>query len=168
MLVVEDLHWADEATVDVLTYLVRRIADVPALVVMTYRDGEVAGAHPLVPLLGLVPSELSDHVRLEPLSPTAIAELVGSDRAGAVLAATGGVPFFVTELMAMGGAADAGALPSSVGARGAGAGGAPARCDGAAARPARGRALPHARSICSTRCARRGSTTSSLPSGRRW
>ena len=35
ILVVEDVHWADEATLDVLGYLARRIASLPALLVLT-------------------------------------------------------------------------------------------------------------------------------------
>jgi hypothetical protein len=43
VLIVEDLHWADDATLDVLGYLARRIDDLPALLVFTYRDAEVPG-----------------------------------------------------------------------------------------------------------------------------
>ncbi|WP_436527725.1 ATP-binding protein [Actinoplanes sp. HUAS TT8] len=42
VLVIEDVHWADEATLDVLLFLVRRIAALPAVLVLTYRDDEVA------------------------------------------------------------------------------------------------------------------------------
>ena len=41
VLVVEDVHWADEATLDVLRYLARRIEDLPAVLVLTYRDDEL-------------------------------------------------------------------------------------------------------------------------------
>src|SRR6476620_2274834 len=46
-MVVEDVHWADEATVDLLTFLSRRINQTPALLVISYRDDEVGPAHPL-------------------------------------------------------------------------------------------------------------------------
>ena len=46
MLVIEDVHWADDATLDVLRYLGRRITDLPALLVITYRDDEVGRDHP--------------------------------------------------------------------------------------------------------------------------
>ena len=52
VLVVEDVHWADEATLDVLGYLVRRIASLPAVLVLTYRDDELTREHPLQQLLG--------------------------------------------------------------------------------------------------------------------
>ncbi len=50
--VVEDLHWADDATLDVLGYLARRIADLPAVLVLTYRDEAAATGHPVHRLLG--------------------------------------------------------------------------------------------------------------------
>src|SRR5918993_4908824 len=53
VLVVEDAHWADEATLDVLRFLVRRIASLPAVLVITYRDVELTRNHPLQQLLGL-------------------------------------------------------------------------------------------------------------------
>lgn len=47
VLVLEDLHWADEATLDVLRLLGRRIVGVRALVLATYRDDELDALHPL-------------------------------------------------------------------------------------------------------------------------
>ena len=52
VLVVEDVHWADEATLDVLGYLARRIAELPAVLVLTYRDDELTREHPLQQLSG--------------------------------------------------------------------------------------------------------------------
>ena len=52
VLVLEDLHWADEATLDVLSLLGRRIGTIPALVIATYRSDEVGRGHPLRRLLG--------------------------------------------------------------------------------------------------------------------
>ena len=49
VLVIEDVHWADDATLDVLRYLGRRIADLPALLMITYRDDEVGREHPAAP-----------------------------------------------------------------------------------------------------------------------
>ena len=40
-LVVEDVHWADEATLDTLRFLVRRIAQLPVVLLLTYRDDEL-------------------------------------------------------------------------------------------------------------------------------
>src|SRR5262245_23336525 len=47
VLAIEDVHWADEATLDVLRYLVRRVAHLPLVLVLTYRDDELATGHPL-------------------------------------------------------------------------------------------------------------------------
>ena len=52
LVILEDLHWADEATLDVLRLLCRRIATVRALVVATYRDDELDRSHPLRVVLG--------------------------------------------------------------------------------------------------------------------
>ena len=43
--VVEDAHWADEATLDLLVFVGRRVAATPAMVVVTYRDDEVGPGH---------------------------------------------------------------------------------------------------------------------------
>ncbi len=49
VLVFEDVHWADEATLDVLRLVARRIASLPAVVVATYREDSLCPAHPLRP-----------------------------------------------------------------------------------------------------------------------
>ena len=66
--VVEDLHWADEATLDLVRFLVRRIVTLPLLLVVSYRDALGAG-HPLSPVLGdLVTSPDARRLQLTPLS----------------------------------------------------------------------------------------------------
>jgi hypothetical protein len=100
VLVVEDAHWADEATIDALVFVTRRLADAPAAIVLTYREPEIAGTHPLARLLGAIPPEVCRRIELLPFSPAAVAALLGEERVEEVLAATGGVPFFVTELAA--------------------------------------------------------------------
>ena len=50
--VIEDVHWADEATLDVVRILGRRIGTTPSLVLVTYRDDDPADAHPLRRVLG--------------------------------------------------------------------------------------------------------------------
>ena len=111
--VLEDLHNADEATLDALTLLGRRIEGVPALVLATYRDDEVDGAHPLRVVLGeLATSETTTRVSLGRLSPAAVAELAASSALDAdeLYVRTGGNPFFVTEVVAAGG----GEIPETV------------------------------------------------------
>ena len=112
IIVLEDMHWADEATLDVVRYVGRRIEPLPAVLVLTYRDDEVGPDHPLTGVLGALPNTSVHRVVLPPLSRRAIAALT-VDRGlepDEVLRATGGNPFFVTELVAGGGA-----IPASVG-----------------------------------------------------
>jgi len=52
VLIIEDLHWADDATLDVLGHVARRLADLPAVLVLTFRDEEVPPTHPLRRVLG--------------------------------------------------------------------------------------------------------------------
>ena len=105
ILVVEDIHWADEATLDVLRLLGRRIDQVPALVLVTYRDDELTRGHPLRVVLGnLQASEGIARLKLAPLSATAVAQLAepyGID-ALELHHKTGGNPFFIAEVLAAG------------------------------------------------------------------
>lgn len=105
VVVLEDLHWADEATLDVIGVLGRRISDVPVLLVLTHRDDELDRAHSLRILLGNLPgSDQVSRLGLTGLSRLAVAKL--ADPAG--LSArelhrwTSGNPFFVTEVLAAG------------------------------------------------------------------
>jgi DNA-binding CsgD family transcriptional regulator len=102
----EDVHWADDATLDLLKYIARRIERTTALVVLTYRDDEVGARHPLRTLLGqLATSSFVRRVALKPLSPEAVRQLVGGRAldAASLHQQTGGNPFFVTEAIAGGG-----------------------------------------------------------------
>ena len=69
VLVIEDVHWIDDASVDIIRYLVRRLATLPAMLIMTRRSEEMAPEHPLRrAMAGLTHSELR---RIElPASPT--------------------------------------------------------------------------------------------------
>jgi DNA-binding CsgD family transcriptional regulator len=102
LLIVEDLHWADEATLDLLTYLGRRIHQTSALLLVTYRDDELSAQHPLRRLLGALPPQVSQRLSLPPLSPQAVLTL--AEQAGRpatdLHAITGGNPFFLAELLA--------------------------------------------------------------------
>ena len=104
VLVLEDLHWADEATLDVVALLAARIGSAPALVLASYRDDERDRASALRVLLGEL-AERPLRLRVEPFSPAAVAVLAapyGLD-AAELHARTGGNPFFVTELLAAAG-----------------------------------------------------------------
>ncbi|MGH3043651.1 MAG: ATP-binding protein, partial [Gaiellaceae bacterium] len=102
VLVLEDVHWADEATLDVVRLLGRKVEGVPALVLVSYRD-ELDRVHPLRVLAGeLSTSQAVRRLRVDPLSPEAVARLAephGVD-AEVLYRNTGGNPFFVTEVLA--------------------------------------------------------------------
>lgn len=115
LFVIEDAHWADEATVDFIRFLGRRLTDLRLLVVVTFRDDEVRAGHPL----GLVMGDLATasnvaRMQVPLLSVEGVARLVHDT--GSVLDVsevhqrTGGNPFFVTEILS----ADTGRLPPSV------------------------------------------------------
>jgi DNA-binding CsgD family transcriptional regulator/tetratricopeptide (TPR) repeat protein len=97
-LVLEDVHWADSATVDAITFLARRVRTLHVLLVLTVRSGEVAPDHPLQRALAAIPPGDSAFVELGPLSEAAVGALAGR-HAGRVYRETGGNPFYVTELL---------------------------------------------------------------------
>ena len=106
VVVFEDLHWADEATLDLLRYAGRRVDATPSVLVLTFRDDEPVSAHPLQTVLGeLSRTGAAVRVPLRPLSSTGVARLVAGRRADAdaVYRRTGGNPFFVTEVVASAG-----------------------------------------------------------------
>ena len=111
--VFEDVHWADEATLDLLRFLGRRSARTAALLVMTYRDDELGPRHPLRTVLGdLATSPATRRIPLRPLTENAVRTLVGERAidAAALHRQTGGNPFFVTEVLA----SAEGGLPPSI------------------------------------------------------
>jgi DNA-binding CsgD family transcriptional regulator len=102
MVVLEDVHWADEATLDLVRYLGRRIKDLSGLVVVTYRDDGLSARDPLRVVLGELATQRSTRrIDLAPLSRASVDELAkplavsGSD----VYRLTGGNPFFVCEIL---------------------------------------------------------------------
>jgi DNA-binding CsgD family transcriptional regulator/tetratricopeptide (TPR) repeat protein len=100
IIVLEDLHWADEATIDVVRLMTRRIRSRPGLVIGTYRDDEVDRSHPLRVLLGELP-ELIDRVRVSSFSEQTVVELATESGLDGheIYLRTGGNPFFVTEVL---------------------------------------------------------------------
>lgn len=105
--VVEDVHWADEATLDVVRLFARRVAGAPVLLVLSYREDELDRSHPLRVVLGDLPgSERVTRLELGGLSARAVAELAGPGGrvdAGELHRRTAGNCFYVTEVLASGG-----------------------------------------------------------------
>ena len=107
ILVIEDVHWADEATFDVLRLLARRVETIPALVLVSYRDDELALVRPLQVVLGeLAGGRSTTRINLARLSPAAVSELSATHAVDAaeLFRTTGGNPFFVGEVLAADGA----------------------------------------------------------------
>jgi DNA-binding CsgD family transcriptional regulator/tetratricopeptide (TPR) repeat protein len=113
LMVCEDVQWADQATLDLLVFLGRRVEHTNSVVLVTYRDDEVTPEHPLRVVLGrLAALPAVTRISLQRLSERATATLVsrhGLDP-GHAYRVTGGNPFFLTELLA----APAGTVPQTV------------------------------------------------------
>ncbi|MEP6502192.1 MAG: AAA family ATPase [Betaproteobacteria bacterium] len=99
--VIEDVHWADDATLDLLKFLGRRIDRVPCLLLISYRDDEIPATHPLRRLLGDLSPSLVTRVELAPLSAPAVERLAHAAMrsASGLHAMTHGNPLFVRELL---------------------------------------------------------------------
>ena len=114
VMVFEDVHWADDATLDGVKDLGRRIQQAPALLVVSHRD-DPASLAKLRGVFGELPPAHVTRLQVKPLSRAAVGHLAaGAARrdGDGVHAATGGNPFFVTELLRHHGDADA--VPVSV------------------------------------------------------
>jgi predicted ATPase len=113
IVVLEDVHLADEATLDVLRLLGGRLAEVPVLMLATYRNDAVGRWHPLRIALGeLAAGTRLDRIRLGRLSPETVAVMAAEHdvRGDDLYRLTGGNPFYVTEALA----GDAEHLPETV------------------------------------------------------
>lgn len=103
--VIEDVHWADPLTLDLMRLLVRRVPEMGAVILATFRDDEVAANPALALLLGdLASAPGVRRIRLRPLSNTAVRDLAASSGldASQLARATGGNPFLVVEAIASG------------------------------------------------------------------
>ncbi|MEZ0054434.1 DNA-binding CsgD family transcriptional regulator [Mycobacterium sp. MAA66] len=116
--VIEDAHWADGATLDLLRFLARRVDSLALLLAVSYRDDELDRQHPLSVALGdIATCAAVSRLKLEPLSPQAVAQLATGRGVNAeqLHQLTGGNPFFVTEVLAAGPAAlSRNGLPHSI------------------------------------------------------
>jgi DNA-binding CsgD family transcriptional regulator/tetratricopeptide (TPR) repeat protein len=112
LVVLEDMHWAEESTLDLLRFLGRRVHLTRALLVVTYRDDETGPRHPLRVAIGDLPRASTRAMSIPPLSESAVAHLASlyGRPATDLHAMTGGNPFLLTETLA----ADVGTLPVSV------------------------------------------------------
>lgn len=105
VMVIEDIHWADEGTLDFVRFVGRRVKECRAVVVCTYRDDEVGPDHPLRPVLGqLSPLRSTYRMVVPPLTIDAVTTLAAGTtiEPADLLRLTDGNPFFVTEILASG------------------------------------------------------------------
>ncbi|HET9945111.1 MAG TPA: AAA family ATPase [Actinomycetes bacterium] len=102
---VEDVHWADDATLDLLRFLGKRLRGMPVLLVVSYRDDGLGRDHPLRATLGeLAGQRGARRVGLPPLTRGAVDELAqqaGVDPEG-LHRLTGGNPFFLVQVLEAG------------------------------------------------------------------
>ena len=105
VVVIEDVHWADEATLDLLGFLARRIREIAVLLIVTYRNDELAGTHPLRIALGyLAVQRCTSRLSLAPLSARAVRTLAAGRGVDPVELhrITGGNPFYLHAVLEAG------------------------------------------------------------------
>ena len=103
VMVVEDAHWADEATLDALRFIGRRVTGTRSLVVVTYRDHEVGADHPLRAVLGdLATAPGCERLQVPSLTAAGVRALAADQALDAdhLHRVTGGNAFYVTEVLA--------------------------------------------------------------------
>jgi predicted ATPase/DNA-binding CsgD family transcriptional regulator len=115
LLLLEDVHWADEATLDILRFLGRRLAGTQLMILATFRSEEAGREHPLTMVMGdLAGLPGVVRIQLPALSVTGVRQLLAAAgsalEAGTVFQLTGGNPFYVTEVIAVG----SGQVPATV------------------------------------------------------
>ena len=110
VIVIDDLHWADRSTLDVISFLSRRLVGTGVLLVLAYRSDELSRRHPLKPVLADLERHATlDHIRVEPLGDTEMrAQIDGilGDEArppnlDRVVRLADGNPFHVEELLSL-------------------------------------------------------------------
>jgi DNA-binding CsgD family transcriptional regulator/tetratricopeptide (TPR) repeat protein len=105
VVVVEDIHWADDATIDLLRFLSRRLRKASALIVVTYRDDGLTATDPLRIALGEFATQRSTRrIGLAPLSAEAVRVIADGTglEAAELYRLTAGNPFYVTEVIRAG------------------------------------------------------------------
>ena len=144
--VIEDAHWGDGATLDLVRFLARRVGALRLLLVISFRDDELAPTHPLAVTLGdLANYPQVSRIELGALSLSAVSTLAAGSgvNAAQLYEVSGGNPFFVTEVLAAGPTAlSRKALPRSV---------SEAVCGRLARLSAKGRDMAHAVAVCGQR-----------------
>jgi DNA-binding CsgD family transcriptional regulator/tetratricopeptide (TPR) repeat protein len=108
VVVIEDVHWADRSTLDLVTLASRRLRRAATLLVLTYRTDEPSSGPALAGVLAELGRRGADRIDLAPLTRTELAELLAAiqeapvpdDVAEAIFARSQGYPFYAEELLA--------------------------------------------------------------------
>jgi DNA-binding CsgD family transcriptional regulator len=102
LVVFEDIHWADEATLDFIKFLARRITRIHCLFILTYRDDDVHFQHPLRNVIGHLAPDSFTRIQLTPLSRPAVEKMAAEKGYNGenVYTISGGNPFYVNEILA--------------------------------------------------------------------
>lgn len=114
VMMIEDVHWADQTTLDLIRFLGRRSGFLKLLLIVSCRTDDMAAASRISELLGDLGPAAHYHLALPALTPGAVGVLASAAgySASEIYRVTGGNPFFVTELLASGGGLAA--MPQSV------------------------------------------------------
>lgn len=99
VVIIEDAHWADESTLDLIKLLARRVDRLNSIFIVTYRDDEISSSHPMRLVLGDIPPQKLIKYRLQPLTEKTVNSLADSIGIENLFQVTGGNPFFITELL---------------------------------------------------------------------
>ncbi len=99
VVVIDDAQWADQATLEVLKYVGRRIADTKGLLVVLIRDEDTPAEHPLRNVVASVPPASAVRIALQPLGLASVQTVAGEHDAGELQALTGGNPLLLSEYL---------------------------------------------------------------------
>lgn len=102
IIVFEDIHWADEATIDFIKFFARRISQTSCLFLLTSRNDEIHNNHPLKHLPGQLSPDTFTRLQLTPFSREAVEKMAAEKgyKGEDVYSISGGNPFYVNEILA--------------------------------------------------------------------
>lgn len=110
VVVIEDVHWADESTLDLIKFLARRANRINSLFIITFRSDEIGRSHPLRFVLGDIPPKNLLRLDLAPLTAETVYRIAESSGISNLFEITAGNPFLINELLSD----HSGSVPTSV------------------------------------------------------
>jgi DNA-binding CsgD family transcriptional regulator/tetratricopeptide (TPR) repeat protein len=102
LLIFEDVHWADEATLDLIKYFSRRVNLINCLFVVTYRDDDTDRDLRIRTIMGEIPARQQTRMKIHRLSIDSVKSMAKNShlKAEDVYRLTQGNPFYITEILA--------------------------------------------------------------------